>query len=249
MDTPEHAVQPYEPEDIGEFIRFPKRIAQLLEQIEETRALLTVVLLPKPQRYMSAVLRVDRGQHAFYIDELNPKTGHERLHAGMQVRFFTALRGVAIAFNARVQGKGEHEGVGFYRIAFPEELHYRQRRGHFRARAVGQIPVQLDHEAREDQPALSISGMLHDISTGGVGLLIPEGSAIEAESVFDRCAIEAPEWGFIRSPLRICHLVPGRGKYTFVGAEWLEPDRLARSAIERFVLALEREDLKRQGNG
>lgn len=228
-----------------EHITQRERLVSLLENLRLERSLLSVQIDQRPVRYNSAVLKVDAVNGALLLDELTPADGHQRIQVGSKLRVIGSCRGVPVTFRTHVEAKRELKNVGFYQVALPDAVDYRQRRAYFRAHAprVLQLQVVLQSETGD----FIGQGRILNLSLGGFGALFAENIAIQA---LDRVLIEPlqlPEDTELTGTAQIRWLQLLRAeKQVRIGVRLdrlvPEQERLLRHTL----IALQREEIRRQ---
>lgn len=226
-----------------ERIANPAQVVALLRRASEGRELLTVVLPDASRPYNSAILEVDSNQGYLLLDELNPVDGHQRLAAGSQLRASCRIRGVELSFGTTVREIGGESGVAYYRVAMPNELHYQQRREHYRVE-VGRglvIPVYLflDSDGK-------VEGQLCDLSAGGLRLRLETTSPVKRGQRIDRCTIPLAKGDELSAALEVRYArFEDNAKWLRIGARFLDLSRAQRNRIRRFVAQVERELIRK----
>ena len=110
----------------------PDRIAGILKDLDHKLTLVSVRLEADGPLYTSALVRLDSGARELFLDELNPSRAHQQVAAGMSLRVFAALRGVAVRFTTTVARIEQEQGGALYACPYPDTLQYLQRRETFR---------------------------------------------------------------------------------------------------------------------
>lgn len=223
----------------------PVRIAALLERLRVNRCLLTVLPDESGEAYNSALLEIHPQQGYLVLDELNPKDGHQRLVASRRLKVQAWLKGVELNFATDLESVGQHLGFWFYRVALPLSLNYHQRRRHYRAK-IGlsrHIPVTLRLPNAE-----SVNGRLRDISVGGIGAnfppTFPESLAGSDHAL--ECVIALPRGKDIVCHVMICFVNRSlQDNSRVVGARFVELGAAQQKTVAEFVVALDRELMKK----
>lgn len=224
------------------------RIAELLNRLKENRALVSVVINGGNEPFNSAILDVDREAGHVTLDELTPKHGHRQLVEARALNAYATLHGVAMHFAGHVQEVGNEDDIAFYRVAFPELLHYNQKRSAFRVQVpLGlDVPVQLQL-TETDAP---LAGQLRDLSAGGIGALIPAATELEQGQIIPACNINLPGSGLITCALEVRFFKPTPDvPLARLGARFINLNGGQERAIMRSVNHLQREMLRKQTRG
>ena len=229
-----------------ERVTYHPRIVSLLQQVYESRTVVTVHLKDSGQRYNSAILEIDPDNNTLLLDELNPRSGHQQLLKTKQINVSARLAGVSIYFKSTVNTIEEENGIALYRIPIPERVLYEQKRGAFRVRISAGIIINTTLKGEGQM----FEGTITDISSTGIGALIEANEDdIKTHTKFE-CRL-IPEEG--HEPLS-CELevrfakLDEKTKQMRVGGQFVNATPQLRNQMERFVMALQREIIKRQRN-
>ena len=99
-----------------ERVTYRPRILSLLQQVFESRTIVTVHLKDDSNRYTSALLGINEDINSLLLDELNPKQGHERLIKTKQLNISARLAGVNIYFKSDLQTVEQENGLSLIHI-------------------------------------------------------------------------------------------------------------------------------------
>ncbi len=114
-------------------LRKPKAIHDALMELINKRCNVTIAFEGTNDLYSSMVIRSNRDQQFFILDGLNPEVGHTHAAALHKFTIRANVHGVEmIVLNNVISGMGKHEGHSIYKVPFPSELVYIQRRNAFR---------------------------------------------------------------------------------------------------------------------
>jgi c-di-GMP-binding flagellar brake protein YcgR len=228
-------------------LRSPEVIASMLMRLHETRTLVEVQVPGVNQPQLSAVIGVNTAEQYLLLDELKSTEAHQRLLQIARLTLRASIKGIDLSFEAPVVDVGVMSGAAFYKTAFPRELLYHQRRSSYRAHVglAQAVPVSF----KRDIPESMLTGMLQDISLGGIGARItarlPQG--IKRGELLPDCAIELPSGIVICSSLEVRHIDPARQRQPArVGGRFVDLDAQQRKVVQRFVIELERELIRKQ---
>ncbi len=223
-------------------ITSPRRILRFLDRIREGRLLLTVTIPGHKSQFSTTLLKINPEKHVLYLDELNPKKGHQLFLKVGKLRVKAMLEGVDLVFFTKLEKAGHHDGIAFYRTSIPASVRYHQRRAHHRFR-IGRhlaLPITVCSERLDD----SIQGQLRDISLGGMGATIEHSSSIQTGEYLSSCNLQLPDNERVTFALDVRSIQPeNRGKL-LIGAQFQELDTSNRNRLSYFIRALEREYLK-----
>lgn len=143
--------------------------ANLMRRIKNSRAMLTVKVAGSEDVYLSALLEVNEQEGYIVLDELNSPKGHRSLCLIKQLEISTRLEDREIKFECDLTAVGEHNGISYYKVPFPENLDHQLRRKHLRISAPRgkYLPVHLHTELND-----LVTGELVDLSAGGFGAFL-----------------------------------------------------------------------------
>jgi c-di-GMP-binding flagellar brake protein YcgR len=228
-------------------LRSPEVIASMLMRLHESRTLVEVQVPGSSQLHLSAVIGVNANEQYLLLDELKSVEAHQRLLQVARLNLRASVKGIDLSFEAPVIDVGVMSGAAFYKTAFPREMLYHQRRSSYRAHVglAQTVPVSLKREI----PDASLTGLLQDISLGGIGARItarlPHG--LKSGELLPDCSIELPSGIVICSSLEVRHIDPARQRQPArVGGRFVDLDAQQRKVIQRFVIELERELIRKQ---
>jgi len=236
-----------------------KRIAAIMMGLKTERSILAVTVPQFGGHFLSAILKVDQGKSAIWLDELTPHDGHDAVLKAAQVHVNASLRGVGIHFKSILEEAGEQNGVAWYRCAFPQLVHYMQRRSWYRV-TVGSshvVPLHIelaDQATAENEAGATIAdsmshplrGRLHDISLGGIGMWLPRDTELEEGRLLEQCVVDIPGDAPLVCRLEIRHVrLEPVAQMVRAGGRFLEIGSQQRRVIEHFQMVLERENLRR----
>lgn len=221
-------------------------IMRLLQLLERRKLLLDVQWPGETQRYATALLGIYPEQGFIVLDELNPRAGHHKLMARGELTAVGRLDGVSIKLTTRLQEMREKDGVAFYKLAFPQQIYYVQRRDSHRISLVG-TPTRFEGQWARGGDATTVTGNVSDVSAEGVGLLLDGELALHQGDTLTLCRVSLPQDGNVDFDLEVRHAVylPAR-KLTRVGARVRNIDPHSRHRVEAAIARMERDLAKRQ---
>jgi c-di-GMP-binding flagellar brake protein YcgR len=224
-----------QPADTNQRITHPGQIAAILRRFLEELTLLSVRFPGEVEIFNSAVLRVDPEENCLYLDELNPRPGHDRVEPGIELQVEGRLQGVETHFIVSVTDIRVENGIYLYRTVLPTYIIHRQRREDHR------VPVRLTLQGgisltSQENP---IRARLSDLSAGGFGGVVTDGSALEEGMEYD-CAIQLGENEIIDCKVEIRFTGIDRKGHQRFGAMFVDLSQQKRRRIERLVMELER---------
>lgn len=220
------------------------RLIGLLQRIKESRTLLMVHLPDDNTRYTSALLELDLERGKLVLDELTPASGNARVAELKRFHATAKLAGGQVRFRIDVQQIDGAGGALRYIAPVPDTVAYEQRRNAFRARVpVGLVvPAVLTSDAGTNYECEVL-----DISTFGVRLDTVRGADLAIDDGRHyACRISFPEGGSISGEVELRFV--GEDPITHrmqIGARFANLLGPQRKAIDRFVMYLQREIIRR----
>lgn len=222
----------------------PERIARVLQQLVGGRALVSVRLPGSDEYFLTTILRVDRRQRSFRLDEISPRHGHEVFLAERSLQASSRLSGIEIAFSGTLASVAVEQGIAAYTLPFPHLLHYHQRRTSYRVSVGSGHSTTLRTQHAE---AGTLVAEVRDVSTGGLGLSIqlPATVPLARGDRLSDCLIFLPNGRSLRCELGVCHVARREGsRWTLVGTRFIQIQPRDQIPLAQFVVLLERERLK-----
>ncbi len=224
-------------------------ILGFLKRIQHQRAILTVTLPGSDKNYNSAILEINEEQAYLVIDELSPESGHPLLLDIKELRVRTRVEGARISFSTTLIDAGRESGIAYYNLALPTEIDYLQQRASYRVKTkVAQpIPVTLIHAEGQ-----TIKGELQDLSLGGLSIRIAHKQLPVTLKTTDTlpCCFRLAQGEEITCTLEIRSIrskdnnIPVR-----IGCRFINLPAPQQKMIQRYVIALEREQIKKMPKG
>ena len=233
--------------DTEHIISRPAEVASVLSSLQRLRAPVSISFKGSEQKYLSLVLAVDRENQVFYLDELNPPSGHQRILANEVFSIHGTEQGVTVFFTrCQVTQVLDEEDGAVYRVAFPTELIHNQKRDAFRANVMlgNNVPVSLLSLTRKE-PLQPIKAILKDISNTGCklefdSLITPPFKDLE---IFEEMIINLKDFEKkISIKVEARHAVyDEENKRTSCGFRFYDAEPSVQAEIDRFVIFLQRE--------
>jgi c-di-GMP-binding flagellar brake protein YcgR len=216
-------------------------IARLLQLAERRQVVLDVQWPGETERYGTAILGVYAEHGFFVLDELNPDEGHGKLLERRELHASGRLEGVPLKLSARLLEARDKEGVAFYKMELPQQLLYVQRRRSHRFAQTGS-PLPFNARLRDQQEVKVLRGMVHDVSSDGVGVVF-EGQVPLRRGL----VLQHPREGAIAFDLEIRHAayLPDR-QVTRMGGRMLNMEKASLRRLRAVIHALEKEFARRK---
>ena len=224
-----------------EIITYPAFMLSLLRRLHGERAMVSVRIGRDNNLYNSIVLDVFAAEGRFALDELTPHRGHKKLRRSSQVRLEARLKGGRVVFTSEIEAIEEDNSIPMYVLPLPDQMAYRQRRRHYRARLGGEqhlfisLPLPFRNQIR---------GELVDISASGVCSRInyADSTRLEQEQAIHAATINLPGRNQITCDLEVRSIrhFPEQG-FSLVGSEFIAIPSTLQTHVERIVAMLDRQ--------
>jgi c-di-GMP-binding flagellar brake protein YcgR len=220
-------------------------IAGYLRRLKDAHTLLKVTI-PKHAEICNTILVIiNENENFIILDKLHPESGHNAFMQKKRCAIEAQHQGVSMGFTAQLEKLIDHDESPAYRISFPKEMLYHQKRSAFRA------PIGVSNEikvmlTREDDS--EYAGTLCNISTGGfcVSLRKQTAEKLKVGEVFDTCRFTTSTGISIESAAEVRNIKIDDNKKAYrAGMRFVEISPQELRAVQRFVLTLERQQIKR----
>lgn len=229
-----------------------QQIRTLLKRMIEQRSLVDAPLPGSGPSLLTSVLAIERDR---LVLDASPDPAIERLALAQQeLAFSSRIDRVDIRFSSGPLQRASWERLPAYTTDIPDSVRYMQRREYFRLAIPAAQPVtcQVLVPADEDMPPHEFRTRVNDISIGGLSLVIPFGeeAAMAPGARFGTCRLLLPETPPVTISLRVRRLFraghrSGASKGC-AGCEYVDLPSAAETAIQRYMMRLERERIARE---
>jgi len=228
----------------------PREVLGLLNGICEHKSLVSL-LYGGGDSFLTFLLKVDQADQSIVLDSVVDASVNERATQAARVSLRTTLDNIRIIIPITGLRGCEYERKPALRADLPASLVRLQRREHYRI----QTPIGKPVQAAIPMPGESGQGTvrlsLFDISCGGVALI--GNAALLDETVgreYPSCQIDLPGVGVIETTLQVREsreftLRNGMTRRR-IGCQFVNPSPTILSAINRYIMKLEREQNARR---
>lgn len=169
-------------------IKAQEQIVDLLKRVTSVRAALAVTFRQDPGIYPSAIVEVNDSQRYVRLDEVLDASAHHRIKLGLGFRVEARLGGVFIHFFASdASYLKNQQGQGIYQIRLPKQVFYSQKRSQNRVALAGSA---FSISARIGPGYQGLTGIISDLSFGGVGILTRDRTQIGVGQLLERVRLE-----------------------------------------------------------
>ncbi|MFN3984563.1 MAG: flagellar brake protein [Rhodocyclaceae bacterium] len=235
-------------------VRDKRSILQLIRNLENKRALLSVYVNPSVS-FVSAVLAVTPGEDELILDASPDQALKERSLGADRLTCVTRLEGIRVQFTVAHPGAFPYDGMEALKCTMPEAVLRLQRRECYR------LPVPVSHPVlcriSRPQPDGTVKTQEFralDISNGGLALVASPGEIeVSAGMLLEQCVLALPE--FEPAPVKLkvrnqFHVETRAGVRNLrFGCEFVDlPSKLAAN-IQRYIFKVERDRRALQTSG
>ncbi len=235
----------------GEYIKAPGEIARLLGRVQTQLSPVTV-RFPGVQRALTTYIAgVDPKRRYVLLDEVLPKSDARMIKDGRTFNLETYYEGCRLrARNLYARESKDSDGNVIYRIPFPDEVHYLQRRAAYRA----QVRRSLEIPARiMDADRQVLTGLLRDMSAEGCQIQVP-GDVSERLKAHGKTLVPIkiyfPNGTSLVAKVELRFVgYDEHGGYTKCGCQFEELDAQKEQQIARIVTDLQRDYINFTKNG
>lgn len=223
----------------------PREVLGLLDSICERKPLVSLAY-GAGDSFLTSLLQVDRDNRSIVLDAVVDTAVNERATSAARVSLRTMLDNIRIIIPIVGLRACQYENRPALRADFPESLIRLQRREHYRIQTPMGKPVQATIPIAGTTGQSTVRIPLFDISCGGVALI--EDKAVLDETVgreYPDCRIDLPGIGIIEATLQVREsqeftLRNGLTRRR-IGCQFVNPSPTILSAINRYIMKLERE--------
>jgi len=215
----------------------PQEAARLLVRLRRMRNVITLRAAQSPREFSSMLLSLDLTHRYLVLDAPRPRPQPADFRPGTKVYGRSHVDGAALIFVAQLDSLIAADDTGDDNLVldWPSRVSYYQRRRDYRV-SVPSTLVQTPARLLIDERA--INARLLDLSTGGLAIMLAEGSTTIAPDTTVECVLPLPERD-LKVPFRVTAVTSTRDGVRISGELTLEDSR-SRELIQRTVTTLER---------
>jgi c-di-GMP-binding flagellar brake protein YcgR len=233
-------------EDSPYLLRRRVDIAAVLRDVVRTRGLATVHYGGGQDALLTPLLQFDPNAGEITFDCSGAERANQGLLRAAKLVFVASHDKVKIRFTTGPARVVEHEGAKAFCVRMPDSMLRLQRREFYRVLAPVARPVRCIIPVESENGARSVEARLHDISQGGVALIVQPNELPSAlGACYERCRILLPDAGNVVVTLQTAnmseiHLLNGKSALR-VGCQFVRPSMSALALIQRYIMRLESE--------
>jgi flagellar brake protein len=224
-------------------------IAAVLRDIARTRGLASVHF-GSQETLLTPLLRVDPTAGEIVFDRSGSQRLNQALLRASKLLFVSSHDKVKVRFATGPARVVPHQGGDAFSVRMPDSMLRLQRREYYRVLAPVARPVRCVIPLDTDQGVHNIEARLHDISQGGVAVMVQPGELpAEIGASYPNCRIVLPDAGNVIATLRSANMFAMtllNGKQMMrVGCQFVRPSMSALALIQRYMMKLERDKKSR----
>ena len=245
----------------GQLISTREGIYRLLKRLQNKHTPLKLNFDAVADKYTSMVVSVNYKEGYFLLDEVTPRWGDDLMSKAIPFSFESYHDGCKIsASQVQASGRAIKDGAPIYKVAFPKNLHFLQRRQFYRApiRMSLEIKVLLGvkqpAEKRDEydnlipqDPTWEYEGLLRDLSAQGCQVDV-EGDlreTLEKNTQFDVCHAVFPNGEVIDLSIIVRHVgYDEKKKISSLGCQFTNMDPQKDQKISFVVTELQRDNAR-----
>lgn len=226
------------------FLTDPSKINKLLEEIEESSPLCTIIIDGIAEEFSSSILDIQLQNKQIILDELIPKHGNELL-AKKTIKLSTTCNGIRLAFKLDNIIPGSSRGIAYYKVSIPNRIYYPQRR---KSPRIQLHSLNIPFSGTSSRTKASVGGTIFDLSRTGIGINIPNNRArFQRGDLISNCKINLNNsyLSFELAVRFVKNSQSGSGK-TQLGGNFENISTKNRHKLEHFVASIEREEIRKR---
>ncbi|OOV88359.1 flagellar brake protein [Oceanospirillum linum] len=249
-ETP-NAQQDNQSEPQGQLLTKPESIYGLLNRLKDHHIPLKLHFNTVEGVYSTIILKVDLKNRHFIIDQVTPNWGDRMMAKSGAFMFEAYYDGCRIASSTlKAAGKGIQDGQAIYKIPFPDELDYFQRRQFYRAQIRRGVIIDAILDSKDF--AKPIVGELKDISAQGCQIEIDGDyrDTLGNQIVLDACSITFPNQLSISTAIQVRHVgYDDKKDRSSCGCLFVDLPPMEERKVSYAVAEIQREVARRSSDG
>lgn len=219
-------------------------IVHILHALMRKAALITVNVDAR-EFFLTSVLGIDEQSNRLYFERGRAAAHFDSIPPNRKLSYRTKLEQVEIRFSSTGIQPTTYAGNEAYAIPLPDEIQRIQRRESYRVRTplIKALKCRLSREGSPGEGAVELN--IVNISCGGIAIQSPpEQFRPEAGERYD-CVLLLPGTPGLQVTVKICDtsetkLLNGNTSRS-TGCAFVAPPESTRAAIQRYIMALERQ--------
>jgi c-di-GMP-binding flagellar brake protein YcgR len=227
-------------------------ICSVLGALQKAGSLVTAYFGSNNDFILTCIVRVDADENEVVLDCGADAAANLRALKASGITFVAAHEHIKIQFSADSLRKLRVDQRDAFGIPLPSALLRLQRREYFRIVIPLSQPLKCAIPPQADAVNAPEKATVADISCGGVALVgFSTPAGVESGMCLHGCQIQLPDAGVVTADLLIKSTfdvtLKNGSKHLHAGCEFINMPERARSNIQRYINAVERERKKRTG--
>lgn len=213
-----------------------EEIYGVLRKLALSKQNISICMESKFKKYQSKITDANLETLSFNLERLMPEEGNKIIASGNRFNIETQYQGAKICFRVdnRMSFQPEHQQ---YRVEFPSEIHYLQRRSCFRvAQGVNNIQIRLGNLVHNH----IASGVLVDLSSSGFKARfdVSQDKALKIRQTFPRSTLIFPDKTRIHLSLS-CHHTQYAQRQLFCGFHIVSMSSMEQRVLDQKIQQLQ----------
>ena len=233
-------------------IQNQRQISNSLSLLIKNKCLLSVSIDNCGETYITTLLSIDEKNHTLVVDYGPSERLNHRILIAKEVRFDTQYKGIKVWFTGATLKKTTYKGDPAFVVPIPNTLFWMERRSYYRVK----MPLSNNSNCHvigaEDSEPINIK--VYDISLSGFSTLD------DYKEIFDQMISETLFEGKLmfldvkdhRVSFKVCYnqiTNPNKLRPIYkIGFKFIQISPLVEDAIQRQLIQLQREHLKKHGD-
>jgi len=221
-------------------------IVAVLRDIVRTRTLSNVNFGSGSEALLTPLLAVDTEAEELLFDCSGSETINRGVLQARKLLFYCLHDKIKVRFTTKLARVVQWQNRDAFAVRLPESMLRLQRRELYRVPAPISRPIRCVIPVQKDDRTHHVETRLHDISQGGVALIVQPGDLqAEVGMSFPNCRIVLPDAGNAVVMLEIVHAremtLLNDKTVLRIGCKFVRPSMAALALIQRQMMKLERE--------
>lgn len=228
-----------------EHITQPEVMTAYLQRLLQAHILLSVTIPGINRIFNSIIIDIDDEKQQLILDILHPDSGHEEVMKLKEFHVTAQHEGIKLGFKVYIKKLINESGKPAYLVDYPGTLIYHQQRAAYRA------PVSMGEHVEikvSDEKNQASQGEITDLSLGGMGLQfkIKESLPFKKGMLLPLCQFATPGKADFECSLEVRNVrQDSNNRFVHIGTHFVKLESQQQRQIQRFVVQLERDMIKR----
>lgn len=230
------------------FVSQRAKVIKLLQQLANAPHRCTATLEDADEIFTTTLLDVRENDGALILDTLNSSFGNNLLLTHKSAKLSTYLNKVPVTFTLDQVSAVQQDASVYFKAPLPSRVYYPQRRSSPR---INVPTANLGFQGMLSDTGMTVGGYVSDLSRQGLAVYFnDERHTIHRGDRLEHCLIDLPGGQQISFDVSVRFLKrqnPGSPKKQ-IGGLFENMAVQSQNALERYICALEREQIRKQRN-